>query len=155
MARRRLVIDIQSHSNVITNSSSEVFMLSQPEDVIADIVKDIRETGERNIYNGTDRYSGMGGDLMIYTWENGFNVYKKWCKDSQATEEDWAAKVGVPLDRLKGTIVVDIDWARYGTVDYIKETYGAVGDNSADLPDWVYQFIDLEDYLDLEEEYYE
>jgi hypothetical protein len=149
------VIDIQSHSNVITNSSSEVFMLSQPEDVIADIVKDIRETGKRNANNGTDRCSGMGGDLMVYTWENGFNVYKKWCKDPQATEEDWAAKVGVPLDRLKGTIVVDIDWARRGTVDYIKETYGGVGENSTDLPDWAYQFVDLDDFFDYEEKWYE
>lgn len=142
MDRRRLKIEIQSHSDIITNSSSEVFMITRPEEVIAEICEDIYKQGWKNIDEGTDRSSGMGGELTIYTWENGFRNYKRMTNRQDATEEEWAMYMGASLEELKNVIMVDVDWGRKKTIEYIKETYGAKSENDKTFPVWIWDFYE-------------
>ena len=37
----------------------------------------------------------------------------------------WADEIGVPLEKLMSTIVVDMDWCRDATREYLKSQYNA------------------------------
>ena len=96
-------------------------------------------TVERNIPEG----SGMGGELGVYTWKNGFRKFKhtreKYRHDNSFTPEKWAEVIGIPLEELKKVILVDIDWSRQATIEHIELFYGAMVDDDY----WTkYDFID-------------
>lgn len=126
---RRLVISIQSFSDIITNSSSEVFVINTPNDTLKTVIKDLMSVAENNIGTGKDGWSGMGGDFMVYTWENGFKKYKhhhKHCRNNpNFTPQMWADEIGVPLEKLMSTIIVDMDWGREATREYLINNYKA------------------------------
>jgi hypothetical protein len=148
--RQTFVIKIQSISDIITNSSSEVFVINTSSNQIDSIVKDILNTGKINFENDHDFCSGMGGELGVYTWENGFRKFKhnhvKYRHDDTFTPEKWAEEIGRPLEELKKIILVDIDWSREETIQHIKLFYGAIVDDDY----WVkYDFID--DYTDYDD----
>lgn len=132
--KKRFLLKIQSLSDIITNSSSEVFVINTTPDNVKSIVKDIINVGESNYENGNDRSGGMGGELEVFTWENGFKKYKHHHKHSRNnpnfTPEMWAEEIGISLDILMSLIVVDIDTMRKGTIKYLVENYNANEDDS-------------------------
>lgn len=130
---RKFIIQIQSISDIITNSSSEVFVINTSENLVESVVEEILRVGETHLESGEDRCSGMGGELMVYTWENGFRKFKhtreKYRHDSTFTPERWAEEIGVPLQALKSTIVVDIDYSRQATINFIKTFFNVTGED--------------------------
>ena len=147
------IIAIKNISDVITNSSSEVFML-QTDGVIKGIKNNIEKyhnehmwyhndfselpddikqlLGGEDILNEAEKMlnesSGEGGEINIYDWEDAYNgyckIYKKHSKSF--TPEQWAKKFDIPLEELKKIIVVDVDWAAKVTISMLKERYNVV-----------------------------
>lgn len=141
--RQTFKITIQSFSDIITNSSSEVFVINAPNDLVEATVEDILSVGRTNMDKGTDECGGMGGELGVYTWKNGFRKFKhtreKYRHDNTFTPEKWAEVIGAPLEELKKVILVDIDWSRQATIEHIELFYGAMADDDYWLK---YDFID-------------
>ena len=141
--RQTFKITIQSYSDIITNSSSEVFVINTPNHLVESTVEDILSVGRANMDKGTDEGSGMGGELGVYTWKNGFRKFKhtreKYRHDNSFTPEKWTELIGTPLEELKKVILVDIDWSRQATIEHIELFYGAMVDDDYWLK---YDFID-------------
>lgn len=131
--RQKFIIQIQSISDIITNSSSEVFVINTSENLVESVVEEILRVGETHLESEEDGCSGMGGELMVYTWENGFRKFKhtreKYRHDPTFTPERWAEEIGVPLQTLKSTIVVDIDYSRQATINFIKAFFNVTGED--------------------------
>lgn len=147
----RIIISIQSFSDIITNSSSEVFIISTPGDTVKAVVKDILSVAKDNANQGKDSYGGMGGEFGVYTWENGFKMYKHRHIHSRNnpdfTPQMWADEIGVPLEKLMSTIVVDMDWCRDATREYLKSQYNAQDEET------YYQNEPFVDFIDEYESY--
>lgn len=147
--RKRYIIHIQSISDIITNSSSEVFVINTSSSQIDAVVKDILNTGKVNLEQDRDLFSGMGGELGVYTWKNGFRKFKhnrrEYRNDPTFTPEKWAEVIGTPLEELKKIVIVDIDWSRQETIEHIELFYGAMVDDDY----WIkYDFIDAYENYD-------
>lgn len=149
--RQTFKITIQSFSDIITNSSSEVFVIHTPDNLVEAAVEDILSVGRVNMDKETDEYSSMGGELGVYTWKNGFRKFKhtreKYRHDNSFTPEKWAEVIGIPLEELKKVVLVDIDWSRQATIEHIKLFYDAMVDDDY----WIkYDFIDC--YVDYDDD---
>lgn len=140
-------IKVGSVSDVITNSSSEVFVL-EVTDITKDIKKDIIKYHKehtwwhddfdklpyeikemlggddvlRTVEDMLNEQSGEAGDINVYTWED---AYKGYCKlyKKQCTPEKWAKLVHVDLNEIKKIVVVDVDWKSKATMQWLKDKY--------------------------------
>lgn len=134
-------IKVQSISDLITNSSSEVFKVKSDLDI--DTIKGIIETGEKN-YGALDHCSGMGGDISIENWEYMYQEWLKWevpeNKRQYYTPEIWSLHYNESLDDLKSSVWIDIDWDREGTIKFILDTFWVTDCDH----DWEYMQIDPE-----------
>lgn len=138
-----LRLKIQSTSDVITNSSSEIFQLKS--DLSLETVKEMIEAeGKKNYEACPENYynlsweekikydgcSGVGGELSIYSWEDIFKRDAEWdcvkSKRDQYTPEVWALRYEESLDELKAMVWVDIDHSRYATMRYILENFWVI-----------------------------
>lgn len=143
-------IKIGSVSDVITNSSSEVFALNVG-DYTKNIKKDIIKYHTEHLWSGDgldklpydvkeilggelaleiaknmlNDQSGMAGEITVYTWED---AYKGWCKTcrKQYTPEKWAKQVHINLDDIKKIVIVDVDWASKATINWLQEKYNVI-----------------------------
>lgn len=123
---KKFSINIQSFSDIITNSSSEIFALKS--NCSFESVKSlIKEIAKENEESGKDKCSGEGGLLAFYTWED---MFKNWKEDNiypekqhLITPEIWSIFYKESLDTLKKTIWVDIDYARKETINFILNTF--------------------------------
>ena len=130
----KLLISIQSASDIITNSSSEVFLcqnnttmsMQELKDFLYEYNRSNQFTGdwetwqkmsqeERNDY---DMGGGMGGFLEICTYDELRDGH--WLKEH--IEEH--------CDNPKQYLVVDTDWCHYATIAWITENLNAI---NADL----------------------
>lgn len=135
-----LRLSFQSVSDLITNSSSEVFRLKS--DLEFEFVKEIiEEEGKKNVMSRPDKYwelpyeerqafdccSGMGELLKVLNWKDVFEQYKEWdcvaSKYDQYTPEVWALNFDESLEELQSMVWVDIDHSRYATIRYILENF--------------------------------
>lgn len=131
----KFLIKIQSASDIITNSSSEVFLcqnnttmsLQELKDFLYEYNKSNQFTGswdtwqkmsqeERNKY---DTGGGMGGFLEICTYDELDDDY--WLKEH----------IKKHYDNPKQCLVVDTDWCHKATIAWIIENLNAV--NTEDL----------------------
>ena len=125
----KLLISIQSASDIITNSSSEVFLcqnntemtISQLKDFIYEYNRSNQFTGdwetwknmsqdERNKY---DTGGGMGGFLEVCTYED-------------LEEGFWLKRHIENLDNPEKYLIVDTDWCHKATINWIIENLNAV-----------------------------
>lgn len=144
------LIKFKGFTDVITNSSSEVFMLKdcintrqsvnnilnyhdehiapfgiEEIDEWPDELKKLLNLNDRVIEELKMKYDGSSGDggcVEVTSWQNAYMWYKKnvnW----NATEEEWANGIGIPLEKIKNTIIVDVDKACYGTINYIMRNF--------------------------------
>ena len=155
--RKKFIIQIQSISDIITNSSSEVFVINTSENLVESTVENILRVGESHLEFGDDRCSGMGGELEVYTWKNGFRKFKhtreKYRNDDTFTPEKWAEEIGVPLQKLKSTIVIDIDHSRQATIEYLETFFNAISGEENYYEPEDGKFIDFIDgYTDYSDE---
>jgi hypothetical protein len=130
----KLIIAIQSASDIITNSSSEVFLcqnnttmsMQELKDFLYEYNRSNQFTGdwktwqnmpqeERNKY---DTGGGMGGFLEIYTYDEFEDSYwlKKYIKER--------------YDDPNQCLIVDTDWCHNATIAWITENLNAI---NADL----------------------
>lgn len=148
----RFLIKIKSITDVITNSSSEVYMFKQDENLVDSVVEDIQDYHIKHIRPDFDSceaayemltdeqrhrfeeefdgYSGHGGDVDTYTWEECFENFKTRHTMPNLTEEEWAEKIGRPLSELKSVIILEIDHMCNGTRNYIRDRFNAVSEYS-------------------------
>ena len=130
----RLIIAIQSASDIITNSSSEVFLcqnnttmsIQELKDFLYEYNRSNQFTGdwetwqkmsqeERNDY---DMGSGMGGFLEI-------------CLYDELDDDYWLKKlINERYDNPKQCLIVDTDWCHNATIAWITENLNAI---NADL----------------------
>lgn len=119
-------IVVQSISDLITNSSSEIFAL-KADSSFKNVKSIIKEVAKKNEDSGEDQCSGEGGLLEFYTWEYMFQQWKECYiasnKQDLATPEMWSLTYNESLDTLKKTVWVDIDHSFKGTIDFILENF--------------------------------
>ena len=92
-----LQIKIQSFSDIITNSSSETFILNSSEN-FKEISSLLKKIGEEHWYKGSwsdwdnlhkeeqgkyDTGSGMGGDIEVRNWESLYEEYKEYIPENK------------------------------------------------------------------------
>lgn len=136
-------IKIQSTSDLITNSSSEVFVV-KANGFSFEEIKELIESGAKARYEAyrkdwdnncrkkwdqlekedLDGCSGTGGDLDVMGWKEMFNNRKEWNPDY--TVEEFAEDEGVDVDSLDQYAWIDIDWARRGTIRFIYDNFEVV-----------------------------
>lgn len=125
----KLLIKIQSVSDVITNSSSEVFLCKNNTEMTTKQLKEfIYEYNRSNQYDGDwetwqkmsqeernkyDHGGGMGGLLDICTYNDLEDGY--WLKDHIKSLGD--------VDKY---LIVDTDWCHNATIKWITENLNAV-----------------------------
>ena len=125
----KLLIKIQSVSDVITNSSSEVFLCkNNTEMTTAQLKEFIYEYNRSNQYDGDwetwqkmsqeernkyDHSGGMGGLLDICTYNDLEDGY--WLKDHIKSLGD--------VDKY---LIVDTDWCHNATIKWVTENLNAV-----------------------------
>ncbi len=142
-------LKFQSTSDIITNSSSEVFQLKS--DLTLETIREmIKAEGRKNREACPDEWwelpfeeqkkfdgcSGEGGELSFYNWEDIYKRDAEWnvvaSKREQYTPEIWALQYEENLDELKSMIWVNIDWNRYATIRFILENFWVVGCDTYD-----------------------
>lgn len=133
----KLLIKFQSISDIITNSSSEIFTVID-ERPFKKLKKLIEQIGKGNLPSDWrdsgalsedgkekfDSFSGDGGTLEVKNWEDLYNDWLEWIpenKRNQATPEIWALRYSESLEELKKQIQIEVDWNRGRTIDWILE----------------------------------
>lgn len=118
----KLLIKLQSTSDIITNSSSEVFLCKNTTNKSFSKLKQfIEEYTESNYFRGdweefenvSDKsqynwFSGLGGSLDIYSYEDhpDDEIFKN-------------------LENPENYLIVDTDWNHYATIKWITENLNA------------------------------
>lgn len=96
MAKRR----IKSRTDVITNSSSEVFVFRNYGKSVDDILQDLESIDSK-------KCSGMGGELSVY--DNTSPKNKEWDESYEWIPDGWS--------------MLDIDEAKDDVIDYLLKNY--------------------------------
>ena len=92
-------LKIRSITDVITNSSSEAFLVRSYGKTVQEILKDLKKVGDNCC-------SGMGGELEVYN-----------SKGSTSNDENWYNYIPEEF------AVIDLDWAKKELINYIFENY--------------------------------
>lgn len=133
----RLVIRTQSVSDLITNSSSELFVVasqSMPATTLAELLKTI---GDKNYFTGDwkewdnlteeekekyDSSSGMGGKLNIMTFDQMYEKARSYIpcnKRHLFTKEIYSLRFPDSIEELETFLWVDIDHRRCATISWM------------------------------------
>lgn len=139
----RFYIAIQSISDLITNSSSEVFIAKtdSPEDakkLIKTIANQHEWRGDWKEYEKLseeekakyDVSSGEGGMVDVETWRETYERHKSYIPEKKQylyTPEVWSIEYEESLNELKKRLVIDIDWSRKATINWILENLFVYG----------------------------
>ena len=144
-----LEIGIQSVSDIITNSSSEIFS------VYSDLSKEelldlLRKVNSKYCYKGSyedwlklskeeqskyDQCSGMGGELEVQTFDDIYQKDLKYIPDNKKpfyTKEIYSLHYEEPLEELEKRLTINIDDGFTHTINWILENLYVVGCNYDD-----------------------
>jgi hypothetical protein len=139
-------INIQSISDIITNSSSETFVINGtgiPKEILQKELETVNRSFPRwhEVYkdycdflqlsqeekNKFEIASGDGGTLEVKSWED---LYEDWIKDyipenkrSLVSPEIWALHHEESLEELKNQLMITIDEGFQNTIKYFIENY--------------------------------
>lgn len=138
-------INIQSISDIITNSSSETFVINGtgiPKEVLQKELETVNKSFPRwsDVYNDYQEYyklppeekdkfegaSGDGGTLEVKSWEDMYSEWIKYIpenKKSLITPEIWALHYEESLEELKNQLTITIDQGFKNTIKYFIENY--------------------------------
>lgn len=139
-------INVKSISNAITNSSSEVFLVKSKRP--AEEIKELILACSEMIYNSdeiidikflspkikrivredkielsntkNDEDSGMGGEINVYDFSDACRVYKEFYHKDISEE---LKKRGLTEEELNHYVLVDIDWARNKTIEFLVSNF--------------------------------
>lgn len=113
---------IIGYSDVITNSSSETFMLKAPD--VFSLVKELK-TIQNEGYNGLeDDFSGMGGECRVGDWTVFYiSDFIYYFRDSiqDFTVKKWLEKYNLSKEEALKLVYVDIDAAMVASITYLKD----------------------------------
>lgn len=164
-------INIKSISNAITNSSSEVFLVKskRPAEEIKELIlaysemaynsdgiidtqvlspkiKRIVDEDKLELSNAeNERCSGMGGDIEVYDFSDASYEYKEFYhKDILETLKER----GLTEDELNHYVLVDIDWARKKTIDFLFSNFKCINCEIID-DDKIYSIYEMLSYGNL------
>lgn len=146
----KIIIKINSLSSAITNSSSEVFLIKseRPSEEVKKMIIDygksafcdyccdlgrlpkiaqdiIGQDKIDKIYEVCDFGSGMGGELDVYDYHDGF---ERSCGNYE-TIKDFVDATGMTEEELSKYVIVDIDIARNGTINFILKNFECITEN--------------------------
>lgn len=145
-------IKIQSISDVITNSSSETFVIGGidiPGEALLEELKTVNKTFPRwfDVYENYQDYyklpaeekmkfetaSGEGGIIEVWDWKKEMEYWMDWAvveeKRDQVTPEIWALSEKGTLEELKKTLWVRIDEGYKNTINYFLKNYEIYEEN--------------------------
>lgn len=139
-------IKIQSVSDVITNSSSETFVIGDidiPGEALLEELRTVNKTFPKwfDVYENYQDYyklseeekmkfetaSGEGGIIEVWDWKKEMEYWVDWAvveeKRDQVTPEIWALSEKGTLEELKKTLWVRIDEGYKNTINYFLKNY--------------------------------
>lgn len=145
----RFKIRIQSISDIITNSSSETFVIKDNNSFSKEIIQSNLETIRDNSTfwkadfssfreflektTSTERakkyisYSGDGGTIKVEDWTDMYKKYKEdWIPEKKRhrfTPEIWSLTEEEELDVLKKTLWITVDEDFYTVIDHILKNF--------------------------------
>lgn len=124
MEKIKFLIKIQSFSDIITNSSSETFLVENTTSYTdSELIEFLYKLHEEKRFNGSwetydkmtmeekhqyDIGSGMGGEFEVYTYESVKN-------------HDYLDVYFTDLQEPEKYLLIDTDWANYYSIDWIKD----------------------------------
>lgn len=131
---------VKSQTDLITNSSSEIFTIKAPgktKEEILKILQDYHKTKEprpenydelsweeRLKYDGCG--SGMGGELSVEDFEDEYEDFKSGLPESKqhlCTPEIYSIHSGYDLETLKETFSIDIDESFMATCQFVFDNF--------------------------------
>ena len=135
---------IIGYSDVITNSSSETFMLKAPD--VFSLVKELK-TVQHEGYNGLeDDFSGMGGECRIGDWTVFYiSDFIEHFRDG--IHDFTVKKCNLSKEEALKLMFVDIDWGRVASITYLKDEseilqFEESCDDKFPNHDWAYECFD-------------
>lgn len=162
-------INVKSISNAITNSSSEVFLVKskRPAEEIKELIlaysemaynadgiidtqflspkiKQIVDEDKLELSNAeNDKYSGMGGEINIYDFSDACRAYKEFYHKDISEE---LKKRGLTEEELNHYALVDIDWARNKTIEFLVSNFECCSCELMDNNDKLYPIYETISY---------
>lgn len=150
-------IKVQSVSDIITNSSSETFMIGNvdiPKEALLEELKTVNKTFPKwfDVYENYQDYyklpeeekmkfetaSGEGGVIEVWDWKKEMEYWVDWAvveeKRDQVTPEIWALSEKGTLEELKKTLWVRIDEGFKNTTNYFLKNYEVFEENCSNYP---------------------
>ena len=164
-------INVKSISNAITNSSSEVFLVKskRPAEEIKELIlaysemaynadgiidthllspkiKRIVDEDKMELSNAeNERCSGMGGDIEVYDFSDACRAYKEFYHTDISEE---LKERGLTEDELNHYVLVDIDWERNKTIEFLFSNFECFNCETID-DDKLYSIYEIISYGNL------
>lgn len=125
----KLLVRIQSTSDVITNSSSEVFLCQNTTNLTLEQLKNFIE-----VYHATHDYKGSWEDWQKMTPEqrrnydtgSGMGGFFEVTFFKDLPEDDWYRQCWMEVENKDNCLLVDTDWSHCATIDWLKENLNAI-----------------------------
>lgn len=145
-------INVQSVSDIITNSSSETFMISNaniPKEILLEELKTVNKSFHRwyEVYDNYQEYnklpeeekskyencSGDGGTIEVWDWKSEMELWIEYSiaknKKDLVTPEIWALTREESLEELKKCLWVRIDNGFKNTLNHFLRNYEVYEEN--------------------------
>ena len=122
----KFLVLIQSISDVITNSSSELFTISKGKCTTEEIKKFIYRIARKNLDSSKDFCSGMGGDINVYTVEEECKILSESepvYKDFEKFLDFMSIEYAVEKEVFRNSLIIEIDRNREATIKYINSNF--------------------------------
>ena len=125
----KLLVRIQSTSDIITNSSSEVFLCQNTTNLTLEQLKNFIE-----VYHATHDYKGSWEKKKKMTSEQrrNYDTSSGMGGDFEVTffrdlpEDHWYRQCWLEVENKDNCLLVDTDWSHKATIDWLKENLNAI-----------------------------
>lgn len=124
----KLLIQFQSFSDVITNSSSTVFLAKKDSNVSWDYLENlIYDYTEKHLFTGTyEEFDKLSHEEKeTYNWQSGLGGFISVVNYSELSEDNWELYYFKDLPNPENYFIVDLDWNLYATINWLCETFNA------------------------------
>ena len=124
----KLLIKIQSFSDLITNSSSTVFLGKKDSNLTWDQLEQlIYDYTENHLFTGTyEEFSKLSSEEKeTYNWESGTGGFVCVEGYSDLSSDSWRKYYFNGIENPENYFIVDLDWNLYATINWLCETFNA------------------------------